>query len=1052
MLKTAAPDSRASIVGVWRSRLMSELTAHLEARYKSLVESSPIMTFISGNDGRLKYGNGLAREFFGEDLVGFDQLSAIDRFIHPDDRPEILEAIANAAGLPDFRVFRIKRHDDEWRWIIAHSSPMFAPNGEEVEWLTTAVDITESKDAMRKVDQTERQLRTLVDNLPDASVFLIDKDLVYRFAGGTLVQKSGFTPEDFVGKPMEVAASPEVIEAYGPLFKQALAGKPFTTEQVLYGLHIYTRGVPLLDDKGEVECVLALSYDVSSRAHSEEALRRSEERYRAFVANSSEGIYRLEFDPPIPTHLPVEEQIELVYTNGTFAEINLAMAKMYGFDQVDALLNKNIELMLPKDDSEVREYISSIIEAGYNVDCVQSQELDKDGNVVWFENSIRGVIQDGHLLRVWGTQRDITKQKQAEEDIRRSSQTFHGLVQNAPFGIYLVNSDFKLIQVSQGAQRVFDGIEPLIGAPFDEVLRKVWPEPFATTAIAEFRRTLETGITYHSPDTTERRRGMNATESYDWRIERMVLPDGTFGVVCYFYDMTEREKQANALKESEENFRLLVSQVKDYAIFRVDTNGRATSWNEGVRQVLGYEEPEFLGIDVAQATFLPEDVEAEIPRLELETAEREGQASNDRYMRRKDGSRFFANGVTAAIRDDQGNLIGFSKVMRDLTEKRRAEEALQTADRRKDEFLATLAHELRNPLSPIANAVELLKYGSDPRTLESVRSMMQRQVKHMVRLVDDLLDLSRITRDRLVMRKQTSDIASIIRSAVEATEPLLAECDQKLDFTVPDEPIYIDADPVRMSQVLVNLFSNACRYSDNPGVIHVEVVPKADMVEIVVTDMGIGIDPGKTDEIFEMFTQLDTAKGRTKAGMGIGLHLVKKIVELHGGAVRAASKGMGQGSTFTIELPRLASVAAYSTDEQGASRHGPSRSYKVLVVDDNVDAAESTANLLRLEGFETVAVHGAEEALEKVPQMRPDAILLDIGLPGMDGIEVCRRLRAQPQGENLLIIACTGWGQSNDRAATQEAGFDAHFVKPVDFQTLLDTLESRLEKVKAVTD
>jgi two-component system, sensor histidine kinase len=360
--------------------------------------------------------------------------------------------------------------------------------------------------------------------------------------------------------------------------------------------------------------------------------------------------------------------------------------------------------------------------------------------------------------------------------------------------------------------------------------------------------------------------------------------------------------------------------------------------------------------------------------------------------------------------------------------------ALREADRRKDEFLATLAHELRNPLAPIRNAAELLElHGADDAQRQWAREVIARQVKRMGLLLDDLLDVSRITRGRLELRKDRVTLAPLVATAIETARPLIDLKQHVLQVDLPDENIELTADPLRLSQAISNLLNNAAKYTDARGRITLAARLEADILRITVEDNGIGFDPAASARLFEMFAQLQTPVDRTEGGLGIGLALVRGLVSLHGGTVEAVSAGPGQGSAFTIRLPGARAVAR-SEEGRGADRprrHAEGRC-RLLVADDNQDSAESLGMVMRMWGYEVYLAHTGTRALEVALRERPDACILDIGMPGLSGYEVARRIRDQPWAAQVLLLALTGWGQSEDVQRAREAGFDHHMTKPVD--------------------
>jgi signal transduction histidine kinase len=396
----------------------------------------------------------------------------------------------------------------------------------------------------------------------------------------------------------------------------------------------------------------------------------------------------------------------------------------------------------------------------------------------------------------------------------------------------------------------------------------------------------------------------------------------------------------------------------------------------------------------------------------------------------------------------------------EIAERTRAEQALKEADRHKDEFLAMLAHELRNPLAPIHNAVELMRMKplADPQ-LNWARDVIARQLTSLTRLVDDLLDVSRITRGKINLTREVVDFEALISRAVETVHPLVNEHRHELTLELPEPGVKIFGDPTRLTQVIANVLGNAAKYTDTGGRISLTAAVKQSDVEIRIRDNGIGIRPEMLPYVFELFTQLDRADGRTQGGLGIGLALVRQLVQMHGGSVSAVSEGSGKGSEFVIRLPILREDEASVSASAGPAASAPAGSdavssavapligasaarmiRRILIADDNNDALESLATLLQLNGHEVYTATNGGTALQCAERHRPEVCLLDIGMPMLDGYEVAKRIREQPWGQRITLVALTGWGQDSDRRRSREAGFDSHLVKPLDLETLTDLL------------
>jgi CheY-like chemotaxis protein/nitrogen-specific signal transduction histidine kinase len=379
---------------------------------------------------------------------------------------------------------------------------------------------------------------------------------------------------------------------------------------------------------------------------------------------------------------------------------------------------------------------------------------------------------------------------------------------------------------------------------------------------------------------------------------------------------------------------------------------------------------------------------------------------------------------------------------RDVTRQWQAENALRDADRRKDEFLATLAHELRNPLAPIRNALELLRLDSrDAKLAEEARSIMVRQVNQMTRLVDDLLDVSRIAQDKIELRKERVDLAAVVKSAVETSRPLIDSAGHTLTLTLPSRPIVIDADPTRLAQVFANLLNNSAKYTQAGGRIQVEAERGERDVLVTVRDNGVGIPCDALAYVFDMFRQVDRSLERSQGGLGIGLTLVRRLVEMHGGTINAQSEGPGKGSEFIVRLP-IAATSKEDANTRRPSSESVLSKRRILVVDDNKDSADSMRTLLRIKDNEVRTASDGVEAIEVAAEFRPEIILMDIGMPKINGYDATRRIRQLPCGKDIIIVALSGWGSECDTQRSAEAGCSAHFVKPVDFAALEQLLVS----------
>jgi PAS domain S-box-containing protein len=514
-------------------------------------------------------------------------------------------------------------------------------------------------------------------------------------------------------------------------------------------------------------------------------------------------------------------------------------------------------------------------------------------------------------------------------------------------------------------------------------------------------------------------------------------------------DLTERKRQEEDLRRSEERFRLLVDGVQDYAIYMLSPAGIVTSWNLGAQRIKGYDAAEVIGTHFSR--FYPADaIEAGKPWAELTIAREQGRAEDEGWRVRKDGSRFWARVVVTALHDREGTLHGFAKITQDLTQRRHAE-ALEISRANVNDFIAVLAHELRNPLAPIRNAVQLqMKSGRTDPTLVMTREIIDRQSAQLTRIVEDLLDISRITRGTLSMEEKVLDVADIVARAVETSRPAIDAARHKLEVSLPARQFKVRGDPLRLVQALTNLLNNAARYTDAGGRIVVKVEEagegesEAGQVGISVRDTGRGIDAALLKSIFGMFVQGRDPLSRPSAGLGVGLALARSIVELQHGTIEAKSEGIGKGAEFIIRLPVVARGPVHASTAAGQEElPAPTAPLcRVLVVDDNMDAAVALTSLLRKHGHEALAVHSGAEALHAFEGFRPEIVLLDLGMPGMNGLEVARRLRQRNRTPRPLIVAVTGWGKPEDETLSREAGFDLHMVKPVEELDVLKILRT----------
>jgi PAS domain S-box-containing protein len=499
-----------------------------------------------------------------------------------------------------------------------------------------------------------------------------------------------------------------------------------------------------------------------------------------------------------------------------------------------------------------------------------------------------------------------------------------------------------------------------------------------------------------------------------------------------------RQSVAERLHASESRFRLLVENVEDYVIYMLDPNGVVVTWNAGAARIKGHTAAEIVGCHFSR--FYPQEhVAAGMCERGLAIATAAGRYEDEGWRIRKDGSRFWASGVTTALRDETGTLIGFGQVTRDLTVRVRAEAErtqlarIEEAQQRKDEFLAIMGHELRNPLAPLVTAAHMIRMRGG-RATEKEMGVLHRQLRQMTRIVDDLLDASRAMRDKVQLSLEPIEIGKVLANAVDLVAPLIAERHHELSLDVPERGHVVTVDPERMAQVFGNVLTNAAKYTPNGGAIRLSAARRGEDIEVIIQDNGQGIAPEMLDRVFDLFTQADPGLARSAGGLGIGLAVARKIVCEHRGEIVAQSEGLGRGSRFVVRLP--AGAVAPACTPGHAPLEMPSVKRRVLVADDNCDFVEMFKSVIEDWGHEVRAAYDGPQALRVCEEFEPETVFLDIGLPGIDGYDVARRMRSMARGDRMQIVAVSGYTRETDRAKAASSGFSAYFAKPLDLHRI----------------
>jgi PAS domain S-box-containing protein len=741
--------------------------------------------------------------------------------------------------------------------------------------------------------------------------------------------------------------------------------------------------------------------------------------------------------------------------DGIIQTWNAAAERLFGHTAEQAV-GRHISLIIPADRTAEEDRIIETLKAGRRIDHFDTVRLRSDGQPVLVSLTISPVKDEaGRVIGASKIARDITGKRQAEERERRllaeaatANAKFRAFFDQGPLYAGIMALDGTLLEANRlSLESCGFTKEQVIGKKFWEC---AWwnPSPELITTIKAASAKAAAGelfraeLPYFVADGSERMVDFALLPIKDEAGQVLFLvPTGT--------DITER-KRAEADRQK---FVTLVENSTDF-IGMCDLAGIPFFVNRAGLQMVGLESIEQARRTPVPDFFFPEDqsriMDEFFPSVlekghgEIEVRFRHFQTGEARWMAYK----------VLTLTDTTGHPVAFATVSQDVTERRQLEDGLRKlaadlseADRRKDEFLATLAHELRNPLAPIRNALQIIRLSSDRESQEQARSMMGRQLEQMVRLVDDLLDVSRISQGKLELRRERVPLSAVINRAVETSRPLIDHLGHELTVTLPKQPILVDADLTRLAQAIANLLNNSAKYMDRGGRIWLTAERKGSDLVVSVKDAGIGIAADQLPRIFQMFSQVDGSLERSQGGLGIGLTLVKRLVEMHGGWIEARSEGLGQGAEFVVRLPVVVGAAGPEAEGGNGEPAAPKSSLRILIVDDNRDAADSLVLLLRLMGNDTRTAYDGEEGVAVAEAFQPDVILLDIGLPKLDGYEACRRIREQPWGKSAVLIAVTGWGQEDDRRRSHEAGFDQHMVKPVDPQDLMKLLAG-LQQVK----
>jgi PAS domain S-box-containing protein len=898
--------------------------------------------------------------------------------------------------------------------------------------------------ARMRANERSQVWRVTLSSIGDA-VITTDVDGNISYLNAVAESLTGWQQRDAVGKPLDTVFRIINEDTRHPVENPALRA---LRDGVVVGLANHTllirkdgsecpiddSAAPIRNDDGDVSGCVLIFRDVTVQRQAEQ------DRAREFLtARQLASIVESSDDAIISKSL-----------DGVIQSWNAAAERVFGYPAEQAV-GRHISLIIPAERIAEEDDIIATLRADKRIDHFETERMRSDGRRILVSLTISPVKDDaGNVVGASKIVRDVTQQRAAEERERQlfaeaaaANAKFQAFFEQGALFAGIMSIDGTILEANRLS---WEGCgyakEQIVGKPF-------WEGPWWTPSPALVEQIKAGSAQAAAGQTFRREMSYFVADGSERTVDITILPirDETGRVIFLAptgNDITER-RRAEAERE---RLATVIENSTDF-IGICDMDGIPFFVNRAGLEMVGLD-------DIAQARhtrvrdfFFPED-QARIIDEFFPAVLQQGHGETEvRFRHFHTGDARWMAYKVVTLTDAAGQPVALATVSQDVTRRKQMEDDLRRlaadlseADRRKNEFLALLAHELRNPLAPISNAVRALRTGlSDGAALQSASEMLERQVGHMARLVDDLLDMNRITRGKIELRTEHIELTPVINQAVEATRALYQSMDHELTVTVPPQPIYLDADPTRMAQVMGNLLNNACKFTERGGHIHLSVEQEGESVAIRVRDSGIGIVAEQLPHVFDMFMQVDTSLERSRGGLGIGLMLVKNLVEMHHGTVEAHSDGLGRGSEFIVRLPMLVADAQPQAMAP-VSKPTSTLRRRILIVDDNRDGATSLALLLTVNGHETDTAHDGLEAIEVAERFRPDTVLLDIGLPKLNGYEVCRRIREQPWAKDVLLVAVTGWGQEEDRYRSKEAGFNTHIVKPVDTDALVKILDS----------
>ena len=941
--------------------------------------------------------------------------------VYPADRASVEAALRLTfeSGQLFRHEHRVPQPDGSVRWVLSHA--LRQGEGDQTCVVGLVQDITERRLAEDAVRYSEQLHRIAFDQSPTGMAY-VGVDGRYLKVNPAMCEITGYAAEELMGMTMSDLTHLDDRARDAEIFASFLSGgTPIYENDKRYVRKdgsvrwVAATARMVMDADGRPLHTVGIVQDITDRKRAEAESQNAQQQIATTLESITDGFMRFDRD------------WRMVYVNAE-AERMVRLAR-------EEMIGRSFWELFPAT-------VGTKIESEYKRAVAQQAAIELEHYYGplggWY--SIRGYpTPDGGLTIYF---QDITVRKEGEAELRKSEARFRVGI-DAVSDIVWTNDAKGMMASEQVAWGNFTGQdrESYQGYGWSNAIHPDDAQP----TIDAWNEAVAGKKNFAFEHRVRRHDGQ-------WRLctIRAVPVLDELGDISEWVgvhtDITDRVEAENALRMSEARLSGILRR-SPAGIVQTDAAGCMTLVNPRWCEMFGHSEAELLGRTILEITH---------PSSVAPTAAAFGRLAAggpdfqiEKAYCRKDGSVLRAQSNVAAIRSPAGEFLGLIAVVLDISERLRSEEELRRlaaelseADRRKDVFLATLAHELRNPLAPIRNGLQVMKLSrNNGEALEKVRAMMDRQVSQLVRLVDDLLDVSRIAQEKVELRKERVELRAVIDAAVETSRPAIEQAGHELAVVVPNEPIFVDGDPTRLAQVVSNLLNNSAKYTHRGGRILLTAGREDGTAVVSVKDDGIGIPPAMLDKVFVMFTQVDRTLEKTTGGLGIGLSLVKGLLEMHGGTIVAKSDGEGMGSEFVVRLPVVMSdVAGPDRPNKQTSEVLLSTLRRILVVDDNVDAAETLGQVLEMLGNEVRTANDGEAGVEVAAQFRPDVVLMDIGMPKLNGYEAARRIRQHSWSRGMVLVALTGWGQDDDRKKSADAGFDHHLVKPVKMDALTKLL------------